>query len=166
MEYNWSWLPPRTATTPPPVRPDAADFVHVDVLREANDRHNQVMSQHFVRSFPHDDFENEGDHESIPMGLALRDDVADFHPATANINDDDSDGIDNDEIGDENVEDVEVTGDEEAEEDEGEDEEPPFDPASVGLKEISNLANFTVSSYKPGCGVQALRDDDPHLFWQ
>ncbi|KAI0162377.1 anaphase-promoting complex, subunit 10-domain-containing protein [Pestalotiopsis sp. NC0098] len=48
----------------------------------------------------------------------------------------------------------------------GQEDEPPFDPASVGLKEISNLASFTVSSYKPGCGVKELRDDDIHLFWQ
>lgn len=57
-------------------------------------------------------------------------------------------------------------------EDQGEDEEdgpeqqPPFDPSAVGLKEISNLASFTVSSYKPGCGVKELRDDDVNQFWQ
>ncbi|KAI2624566.1 anaphase-promoting complex, subunit 10-domain-containing protein [Hypomontagnella submonticulosa] len=47
-----------------------------------------------------------------------------------------------------------------------EDEEPAFDPSAVGLKEISNLASFTVSSYKPGCGVKELRDDDVNQFWQ
>lgn len=40
----------------------------------------------------------------------------------------------------------------------------PFD--STGLKEIGNLASWTVSTYKPGCGVEALRDDDTNLFWQ
>ncbi|XXH05232.1 hypothetical protein Hte_011657 [Hypoxylon texense] len=52
------------------------------------------------------------------------------------------------------------------EEEDGPDEEPPFDPSAAGLKEISNLASFTVSSYKPGCGVKELRDDDINQFWQ
>ncbi|KAI1425608.1 anaphase-promoting complex, subunit 10-domain-containing protein [Xylaria sp. FL1777] len=47
-----------------------------------------------------------------------------------------------------------------------EDEEHPFDASAVGLKEISNLASFTVSSYKPGCGVKELRDDDVNQYWQ
>ncbi|KAI1809864.1 APC10-domain-containing protein [Poronia punctata] len=61
-----------------------------------------------------------------------------------------------------------VVGDaEEAEADEEDDEdEPSFDPTVVGLKEISNLASFTVSSYKPGCGVKELRDDDVNQYWQ
>ena len=42
----------------------------------------------------------------------------------------------------------------------------PFDPTSLGLKEIGNLASWTVSSCKPGCGVEALRDEDTGLFWQ
>ncbi|RAL59814.1 hypothetical protein DID88_000443 [Monilinia fructigena] len=46
------------------------------------------------------------------------------------------------------------------------DNSPPFDPAALGLKEIGNLASWTVSSSKPGCGVNALRDDDTNLFWQ
>lgn len=43
---------------------------------------------------------------------------------------------------------------------------PLFDPAAVGLKEISNLGKFTVSSHKPGCGVDELRSDDLKLCWQ
>lgn len=81
-------------------------------------------------------------------------------------NEDDTD-IDNGD--EENVEDAEITGDEDPDtgmDEQGQEDEPPFDPASVGLKEISNLASFTVSSYKPGCGVKELRDDDIHLFWQ
>jgi hypothetical protein len=42
--------------------------------------------------------------------------------------------------------------------------DPSFD--TTGLKEIGNLASWTVSTCKPGCGVQALRDDDTNLFWQ
>ena len=35
-----------------------------------------------------------------------------------------------------------------------------------GLKEISSLASWTVSTSKPGCGVAALRSPDTSLFWQ
>lgn len=42
--------------------------------------------------------------------------------------------------------------------------DPPFD--TTGLKEIGNLASWTVSTCKPGCGVEALRDEDTNLFWQ
>ncbi|GAB7341777.1 hypothetical protein MBLNU457_g0108t1 [Dothideomycetes sp. NU457] len=38
---------------------------------------------------------------------------------------------------------------------------PPF-----GLKDISSLASWTVSSAKQGCGVAALRSPDTSLFWQ
>ncbi|KAI1171641.1 APC10-domain-containing protein [Nemania sp. FL0916] len=55
---------------------------------------------------------------------------------------------------------------EEVEAEEEEEEEQPLDPRAVGLKEISNLASFTVSSYKPGCGVKELRDDDANQYWQ
>ncbi|KAI5850137.1 anaphase-promoting complex, subunit 10-domain-containing protein [Tricharina praecox] len=36
----------------------------------------------------------------------------------------------------------------------------------VGLKEIGNLASWTVSTAKPGNGVEQLRDEDTTLFWQ
>ncbi|KAI1481400.1 APC10-domain-containing protein [Daldinia eschscholtzii] len=52
------------------------------------------------------------------------------------------------------------------EEEEDRNEDPAFDASLVGLKEISNLASFTVSSYKPGCGVKELRDDDVNHYWQ
>jgi anaphase-promoting complex subunit 10 len=35
-----------------------------------------------------------------------------------------------------------------------------------GLKEIGNLASWTVSTAKPGCGVEQLRDEDTNLYWQ
>ncbi|KAF4496899.1 anaphase-promoting complex subunit 10 [Fusarium agapanthi] len=69
--------------------------------------------------------------------------------------------------------------DDDADEDEDEDDEKEaaehdqaheaatlFDPATAGLKEISNLARFTVSSHKPGNGVEELKSDDLKLFWQ
>lgn len=43
---------------------------------------------------------------------------------------------------------------------------PLYDPATVGLKEISNLGKFTVSSHKPGCGIEGLRSDDLKQCWQ
>ncbi len=43
-------------------------------------------------------------------------------------------------------------------------EEVPFPPP--GLKEISSLASWTVSSAKPGNGVRALRSPDTAHFWQ
>ena len=44
--------------------------------------------------------------------------------------------------------------------------EPEFDPTALGLKEIGNLASWTVSTCKPGSGVEALRHEDTQLFWQ
>ncbi len=41
-----------------------------------------------------------------------------------------------------------------------------FDPVALGLKEINNLAHFSVSSHKPGNGVAELLIDDLDTFWQ
>ncbi|KAG6037357.1 hypothetical protein E4U40_005532 [Claviceps sp. LM458 group G5] len=57
----------------------------------------------------------------------------------------------------------------EEDEDGDEDSDEPMslvDPADIGLKEISNLGRFTVSSHKPGSGVEELRSDDLKVFWQ
>lgn len=73
-------------------------------------------------------------------------------------------------VEDQAVENVVVDAD--SDEDDGEDEEeevevvPLVDPATIGLKEISNLGKFTVSSHKPGNGVEELRNDDLKLYWQ
>ncbi|CAI6097063.1 unnamed protein product [Clonostachys chloroleuca] len=56
--------------------------------------------------------------------------------------------------------------DEEGDEDEDEDYVPLVDPATLGLKEISNLGKFTVSSHKQGNGVDELRSDDLGQYWQ
>ncbi|KAJ4269627.1 hypothetical protein NW762_001295 [Fusarium torreyae] len=69
----------------------------------------------------------------------------------------------NSSIQDEDVEDEE---DEPVEQEQVQDVAPLFDPATAGLKEISNLARFTVSSHKPGNGVEELKSDDLKLFWQ
>ncbi|TQV95228.1 hypothetical protein V2A60_009723 [Cordyceps javanica] len=61
---------------------------------------------------------------------------------------------------------VEDGDEEQDEQDEQDEQEVLVDPASIGLKEISNLGKFTVSSHKPGNGVQELRSDDLKLYWQ
>jgi len=40
------------------------------------------------------------------------------------------------------------------------------DPTLAQLREISALASWTVSTYKPGCGVGALRSGSLAEFWQ
>ncbi|KAK4575021.1 hypothetical protein LTR86_000871 [Recurvomyces mirabilis] len=55
--------------------------------------------------------------------------------------------------------------DDEEEEGVPDDEEPEVFPPP-GLKEISSLASWTVSTAKPGNGVAALRSPDPAHFWQ
>nr|POF24002.1 anaphase-promoting complex subunit 10 [Quercus suber] len=84
--------------------------------------------------------------------------------------DEPSDQIDHDQgmNDDEVMDDREAGGEEEEEEGEEEPQEEygadPFPPP--GLKEISSLASWTVSTAKPGNGVAALRSPDPAHFWQ
>ncbi|KAF2469808.1 galactose-binding like protein [Lindgomyces ingoldianus] len=93
---------------------------------------------------------------------------------------------DSDEADDQGVreDEEEVIGDELAgveaeEEDEDDDEEEPLvspthstapsthnDPIPPNLREISNLASWTVSSNKPGCSIPQLRSPSNSLFWQ
>ncbi|MCJ1423597.1 anaphase promoting complex subunit doc1 [Sticta canariensis] len=40
------------------------------------------------------------------------------------------------------------------------------EPSLANLREISTLASWTVSTYKPGCGVAALRSSSTSQFWQ
>lgn len=40
------------------------------------------------------------------------------------------------------------------------------DASLIGLREISPLASWTVSTCKPGCGVAALRSPSTSQFWQ
>jgi anaphase-promoting complex subunit 10 len=71
-----------------------------------------------------------------------------------------------DENADENIdENVDDNCDDQVEE-EQEEPLPILDPAVFGLKEISNLGKFTVSSHKPGNGVEQLRSDDLTSYWQ
>ncbi|ODQ66726.1 anaphase-promoting complex, subunit 10 [Nadsonia fulvescens var. elongata DSM 6958] len=37
---------------------------------------------------------------------------------------------------------------------------------TLGLTDIGSLASWSVSSFKPGCGMEALREDNPELYWQ
>ncbi|CUS08417.1 unnamed protein product [Tuber aestivum] len=61
--------------------------------------------------------------------------------------------------------------DDDDDDDLNDDEEPTVESAmpessTEGLKEIGNLASWTVSTAKPGNGVEQLRDEDTNLFWQ
>jgi hypothetical protein len=67
------------------------------------------------------------------------------------------------EVGDESTQDADEDVDEELED---EDEGFVFDPHPPGLKEISNLGKFTVSTHKQDNGVEELRSDDLTKFWQ
>ncbi|KAF7550406.1 hypothetical protein G7Z17_g5747 [Cylindrodendrum hubeiense] len=81
-------------------------------------------------------------------------------------NDDDEDEDEDEALSQEQYE-GEDTSIEEEQVDEDENEGVPLiDPATAGLKEISNLARFTVSSHKPGNGVEELRSDDLKMYWQ
>lgn len=81
---------------------------------------------------------------------------------------DDDDEDDDDELHGpvgEDGEEVDVEG---VEEDDDEDDGAviSFDPMLLGLKEINNLAHFSVSSHKPGNGVEELLHDDLNKYWQ
>jgi anaphase-promoting complex subunit 10 len=110
-----------------------------------------------------------GPNDSITQGEGLR---RLDHPSYSRADESDEElmeAVDDDELlGDPMTEDV---GDvEEGEDDylgsEDEDEEQLFNPAAMGLKEINNLAHFSVSSYRPGNGVAELLSDDLDKYWQ
>ncbi|RDA89645.1 hypothetical protein CP533_0741 [Ophiocordyceps camponoti-saundersi (nom. inval.)] len=82
-----------------------------------------------------------------------------YAEAEAEAMDDDDQVLDHYEAEDTSVE-------EQVEEEQNEEALPLVDPLSIGLKEISNLGKFTVSSHKPGCGVEELRSEDLKLYWQ
>ena len=66
----------------------------------------------------------------------------------------------------ENAEEADVEGDEDSEDADDEGGDEWFDPSSMGLKEINNLAHFGVSSHKPGNGVEELLSEDLNQYWQ
>ncbi|KAK5138534.1 hypothetical protein LTR08_000122 [Meristemomyces frigidus] len=68
---------------------------------------------------------------------------------------------------DHDMEDDGLDGVDDDEEDAADDEDDLSDPfPPPGLKEISSLASWTVSTAKPGNGVAALRSPDLAHFWQ
>ncbi|UKZ77307.1 hypothetical protein TrVFT333_005027 [Trichoderma virens FT-333] len=70
---------------------------------------------------------------------------------------------------DENLDENVDENDDDNVDDQVEGEQEPLammDPVVFGLKEISNLGKFTVSSHKPGNGVEQLRSDDLTSYWQ
>ncbi|KAK4216518.1 galactose-binding like protein [Rhypophila decipiens] len=83
-----------------------------------------------------------------------------------NVQDDDL--VDDDDTMDRDLGEDDLDHDEEVDEQAESDEplQPELDPAALGLKEINNLANFGVSSHKPGNGVAELLSDDLDKYWQ
>lgn len=160
MSPSLSWRGPATRLAfSLPVAPTPEQLGAVEILEDdlgppvahAGQIHHGFShpSQHLRR----DDQEHSGDTDS--------EDETDLDMSEGSIDDpeldENYDGVE--------VDEAEVDGEEVEEGNETQDD-VLFDPAAVGLKEISNLASFTVSSYKPGCGVKELRDDDVHQYWQ
>lgn len=108
-----------------------------------------------------DDDETEYDPATLRFDFPLDHDHSEDLPVVRDM----GDGAPEDdyEPEDTSVEDLEPNHEEEHE---GHEHTPPFDPAAAGLKEISNLGKFTVSSHKQGNGVEELRSDDLKLYWQ
>lgn len=129
-------------------------FVRTDIPRTFN--------ADFMSQVPNED--DEGEHEAEESYLANLDmqQQEDFDATLEDEEEEDDEDEDVDGEGDTKLSD----DGEQEEEDAGEDDESSFDASATGLKEISNLACFTVSSYKPGCGVKELRSDDMNQYWQ
>lgn len=104
------------------------------------------------------DNQDDGDMDSIDEILAAAH-SADFTH---------EDGDEDEDMGDEVDLDYEDGDDIEDEDDHDLDVLPsaPFNPIVMGLKEIGGLAHFRVSSYKPGNGVDELKNDDTDRYWQ
>lgn len=93
----------------------------------------------------------------IPHGLNMAPEHLQAHDTSVEDEDEDLETVDDEEDEDEEDHDAEQEADEPV---------PLIDPATMGLKEISNLGRFTVSSHKQGNGVEELRNDDLNLYWQ
>ncbi|KAK2826890.1 hypothetical protein FQN49_007352 [Arthroderma sp. PD_2] len=81
---------------------------------------------------------------------------------------DEEDEEDEEEDGEEEeeAEDLEAIEGQSYEDDDLEEEKDSSAPIPPNLREISSLASWTVSTYKPGSGVAALRNPSPNQFWQ
>lgn len=95
------------------------------------------------------------DENTAESGAADHEDDEDDLPEHGDLDEEELDDDDDDEDDDDEQE-------EQDQQDQQEDE--PFPPP--GLKEISSLASWTVSTAKPGNGVLALRSADVAQFWQ
>ncbi|KAF3481119.1 anaphase-promoting complex subunit 10 [Arthroderma uncinatum] len=78
----------------------------------------------------------------------------------------DEEDEDEDEDDGDRAEDLDAVEGHSYEDDDLEDEKDSSAPIPPNLREISSLASWTVSTYKPGSGVAALRNPSPNQFWQ
>ncbi|KJR81959.1 anaphase-promoting complex subunit 10 [Sporothrix schenckii 1099-18] len=136
------------------------------------------------------EYEDDEDHEGQDAaadddeGMDEDDDDSpddEFEFAAQRVVDSDSDSDDDDEaVGDDDDDDEEEEEEEDddlhgpvgeegvdvVDEDDADGAAVSFDPVVLGLKEINNLAHFSVSSHKPGNGVDELLHDDLGKYWQ
>ncbi|KYK55333.1 Anaphase-promoting complex, subunit 10/DOC domain protein [Drechmeria coniospora] len=120
--------------------------------------HQGRLEQSLQHAMPLDSDDSSSEPDLSVLGMARAAVVGLDHTMGAVAYDDEDEDV----LSQEQYDDTSID-DEQAEDHDG---SLPFDPAAVGLKEISNLGKFTVGSHKPGCGVNELRSDDLKQYWQ
>jgi anaphase-promoting complex subunit 10 len=132
-------------------------------------------SRHTAVPYPEPDDDAFADQETISQpdsdseSAAAR--MAAAYAGHGEYDDDDSDldGLDEGEEGEEGEDEEEELDEEEEDDLASRSTDAAKTPAAEslhGLKEIGNLASWTVSTAKPGNGVEQLRDEDTSQFWQ
>lgn len=120
------------------------------------------VTDHPRLSMPLPDSDGSSEPDLSILGMTRPPPVVEQH-----VNDDVSyDDVDDEILSQDQYDNEETSIEEEHEVEEENEVVPLIDPATAGLKEISNLGKFTVSSHKPGNGVEELRSDDLKRFWQ
>ena len=130
----------------------------------ANPRSAARATDHPRLSMPQLDSDDASEPDLSVLGMARPGPVTQQHIPEPSYDD-----IDDEILSQDQYEADETSIDDEHDEDDEEDDHdatPLIDPATAGLKEISNLGKFTVSSHKSGNGVEELRSDDLKRFWQ
>ncbi|CAM1509137.1 Fc.00g028760.m01.CDS01 [Cosmosporella sp. VM-42] len=126
-------------------------------------RHPARAADHPRLSMPMPDSDGSSEPDMSVLGMARPGVVPEQNIEDISYGDEDEEEISHQQY------EAEETSVEEEEDHEVEEEHeiaPLIDPATIGLKEISNLGKFTVSSHKPENGVEELRSDDLKRFWQ
>ncbi|KAH8847594.1 hypothetical protein MCOR27_004477 [Pyricularia oryzae] len=136
----------------------------LDETRRVAELHRRDLASRRIQAEQADDFDTTDEYDDDPA--EAEDDLSDEDEP--NWNSGELPGENHEMVGgdiDVDIHDEEPNPDE-YDFDEMEDTTPVFDPAAIGLKEINNLAHFSVSSHKPGNGVAELLGDDLDKYWQ